>query len=57
VTWGGGAKGALGLCSLDDISIPVVNDFFNHTMIKEALCGYNHTIVLTSNSVLGVIII
>ena len=47
-TWGGGAKGALGLNSFDDIYMPVVNDAFNGRDIKEAHCGYNHTVVLTS---------
>jgi alpha-tubulin suppressor-like RCC1 family protein len=47
ITWGGGAKGALGLNSLDDIFIPVVNDSFANCNIKEAHCGYNHTMVLS----------
>jgi len=53
VTWGSGANGALGLSSHDDIYIPVVNDFFNSHNIKEAHCGYNHTVVLTSIRVIS----
>ncbi len=47
ITWGAGANGSLGLSSHDDIYIPVVNDFFSSNSIKEAHCGYNHTVVLT----------
>ena len=48
LTWGYGANGALGLGSKDDIYIPTVNDFFNEFAVKSVLCGYYHSLVLTS---------
>jgi len=48
LTWGYGANGALGFGTKDDIYVPTLNDFFNNYNIKEACCGYSHTVVFTT---------
>ena len=46
-TWGSGMNGALGFGTRDDLYVPTINEFFENHNVKEAQCGYSHTIILT----------